>query len=208
VHGGHVHLQRWIVAGELALCLALVLGAALFIRTFVNLTKTDLGFTPSHVISIDARFPMYRTTARNRWQLLARDTSAVLQRLRSIPGIDAAAAVNHAPLSGTLVPVSVTLASETRERRAFYQNVTPGYFRVLGIPVIAGRDFTDADVSHLATSPIPDPRRREEGVAIVNETAARLFWPDGNVLGQMLSTSYDPGISGRRVVGCRDRVDG
>jgi putative ABC transport system permease protein len=194
-HGGDAQVQRWIVAGGLALCLTLVLGATLFIRTFVNLTKTNLGFTPSHVISIDARFPMYRTTERNRWQLLARDTSAVLQRLRSIAGVDAAAAVNNAPLSGTLVPVEVMLAGETRGRRAFYQNVTPGYFGTLDIPVIAGRDFNDADVSHLATSPVPDPRRREEGVVIVNETAARLFWPDGNALGQTLSTAYDPGIS-------------
>ncbi len=97
--------------------------------------------------------------------------------------------------------MNVTLDGEKRGRRAFYRNVTPDYFRTLRIQFIAGRDFTDTDISHLATSPVPDPRRREEGVVIVNESAARLFWPNESALGQLLSTEYDPGISGRRVVG-------
>ncbi len=101
-HGSHTRLQRVIVAGELALCLALVVGAMLFIRTFVSLTRTELGFNPAHVISIDARFPMYRTMQRNRWQLVAADTNSVLQRLRSTAGVEAVSAINHAPLSGTL----------------------------------------------------------------------------------------------------------
>jgi putative ABC transport system permease protein len=199
--GGHTYLQRLIVAGELALCLALVVGAMLFIRTFVGLRTLELGFNPAYVISIDARFPMYRTMVRNRWQLLATDTSSVLQRLRSTAGIDAVAAINHAPLSGTLVPVTVTLPGEQQNRRALYRNVTPDYFRTLGIQFVAGRDFTEGDISHLARSPIPDARVREEGAVIVNESAARLFWPNRTALGQLLSTEYDPGISGRRVVG-------
>ncbi len=200
-HRSHAHLQRLIVAGELALCLALVVGAMLFIRTLVGLNTVELGFNPAHVISLDARFPMYRTKERNRWQLLATDTNAVLQRLRSTAGVEAVSAINHAPLSGTLVPVNVTLPGEERGRRAFYRNVTPDYFRTLGIRFISGRDFTDADISHLARFPVPDPRRREEGVVIVNQSAAKFFWPNQNALGQRLSTDYDPGISGRRVIG-------
>ncbi|RPI51437.1 MAG: FtsX-like permease family protein [Acidobacteria bacterium] len=187
-HSGHMRLQRLIVAGELALCLVLVAGAILFIRTFASLATIELGFNPAHVISVDARFPIWRTTQRDRWQRLATDTTAVLQRLRSTSGVEAIAAINHAPLSGTLVPVRVTLPGETQGRRAFYRNVTPDYFRTLGIQFIAGRDFTDADISHLARSPEPDARRREEGVVIVNESAARLFWPDRTALGQLVST--------------------
>ena len=66
---------------------------------------------------------------------------------------------------------------------------------------MAGRDFADADISDLARLPDPNARRRREGVAIVNATAARMFWPGENPLGRLLSTEYDPGITARRVVG-------
>src|SRR5688572_19234237 len=198
---GHSRTQQAIVTMQLALCLVLVIGAMLFIRTFVRLSTIDLGFNPSHVISIDARFPMYRSMARNRWQLLATDTSAVLRRLKSTPGVDAASAINYAPLSGTTVPAQVTIHGYAGQQQAVYRNVTPGFFATLGIPFVAGRDFTEVDISDLARLPDPNPRRRSEGVAIVNATAARMFWPGENPLGRLLSTEYDPGISARRVVG-------
>jgi putative ABC transport system permease protein len=197
----HLRQQHLIITGELALCVALSIGAMLFVRTFVALSRVELGFDPAHVISIDARFPMFRTTGRNRWHLVAHDTSAMLQRLRTTPGLEAVSAINFPPLSGTLVPANVTLAGEKRSRLAFYRNVTTGYFRTLGIQLVAGRDFTDADISYLARSTVPDARVREEGVVIVNESAARFFWPNDTALGHTLSTEYDPGISGRRVIG-------
>jgi putative ABC transport system permease protein len=190
-----------VVAVQLALTLVLVVGSMLFIRTFVRLSTIDLGFNPSHVLSIDARFPMYRSMAPNRWQLLATDTSAVLRRLQSTPGVEAASAINHAPLSGTIVPAQVMVQGSSGQQQAVYRNITPGYFRTLGIALVAGRDFTDADIGDLARLPDPDARRRREGVAIVNATAASAFWPGRNAIGQILSTEYDPGISGRRVVG-------
>ena len=198
---GHSRAQEVVVAAQLAFCLVLVIGAMLFIQTFVRLSTIDLGFNPSHVISIDARFPMYRSMARNRWQLLAIDTNAVLRRLQSTPGVEAASAINHAPLSGTIVPAEITLRGSPGRQQAIYRNVTPGYFKTLGIALVTGRDFTDADISDLARLPDPNTRRRREGVAIVNATAARLFWPGGNALGQLLSTEYDPGITARRIVG-------
>jgi putative ABC transport system permease protein len=198
---GHSRTQQAVVAMQLALCLVLVIGAMLFIRTFVRLSTIDLGFNPSHVISIDARFPMYRSMARNRWQLLATDTSAVLRRLQSTSGVEAASAINHAPLSGTIVSAQVTVHRSPGRQQAVYRNVTPGYFATLGIAFVQGRDFTDTDISDLARLPDPSPRRRSEGVAIINATAARMFWPGENPIGRLLSTEYDPGISARRVVG-------
>jgi putative ABC transport system permease protein len=198
---GHSRTQQAIVSMQLALCLVLVIGAMLFIRTFVRLSTIDLGFNPAHVISIDARFPMYRSMARNRWQLLATDTSAVLRRLQSTPGVEAASATNYAPLSGTIVPAQVTIHGSAGQQQAVYRNVTPAFFATLGIPFVAGRDFTDADISDLARLPDPNAHRRSEGVAIINATAARMFWPGANPLGRLLSTQYDPGISARRVVG-------
>jgi putative ABC transport system permease protein len=206
---GDAQLQTLVIAGELALCLVLGVGAMLLIRTFVSLNTLELGFDPAHVISIDARFPMYRTMARNRWQLVAGDTTAVLARLRSVPDIEAVSAINHAPLSGTIVPAEVTLPGELGRQTAVYRNITPGYFATLGIPLVAGRDFRETDISDLARLPAPRPGVRREGVAIINETTARRFWPDGGALGRLLSTEYDPGISARRVIGiARDTRSG
>jgi predicted permease len=195
-------LQRMIVAGELATCLVLLVGAMLFIQTFVRLKAIDLGFDPEHVISIEARVPIYRTLARNRWQLLAADTTAVLQRLRSIPGVQAASTASDVPLSGTLLTTEVMLPGEPRSRPALYHAVSPDYFTTMGMTLVQGRDFTEDDASDLARLPDPAAATPREGAVIVNETTARAFWPAGNVLGQLLSTSLDArALSGRRVVG-------
>ena len=195
-------LQRMIVAGELAICLILLVGAMLFIQTFVRLQTIDLGFDPDHVISIDARVPIYRTLARNRWQLLAADTTAVLQRLRTIPGVQAASTASDVPLSGTLLTTEVTLPGEPRSRQAFYHAVSPDYFRTMGMTLVQGRDFTEDDASDLARLPDPAAAVPRQGAVIVNETTARAFWPAGNALGQFLSTSLDArGLNRRQVVG-------
>ena len=195
-------LPRTIVAGELAICLVLLVGAMLFVRTLVRLNALDLGFDPAQVISIETRIPIYRTRERNSWQLLAADTSAALQRLRAIPGVQAASATSDIPLSGNLLAAEISVAGDARPREAFYHRVSPDYFRTLGMTLISGRDFTDQDVSDLAR--LPDPRAAvpREGAAIVNETTARAFWRSGDALGQYLSTSFDArAISRRRVVG-------
>ena len=124
-HRSHRRLQR--VMSSSALCLALAVGAMLFIRTFVSLTNTELGFNPAHVISIDARFPMYRTMRQNRWQLWRGRYELGVATTSVDSGVEAASAIDRAPLSGTLVPVRVTLDGERAGRRAFYRNVTSGY---------------------------------------------------------------------------------
>jgi putative ABC transport system permease protein len=197
-----LRLQRIIVAGEIAACLVLMVGATLFIQTFARLHAVDLGFDPEHVIAIDARVPIYRTRSPDRWHRLAADTTAVLERLRSVPGVQAAGATRDLPLSGNLQTADITVGDEVQPRHAFYHLVSPGYFRVVGVPVLTGRDFTDEDAGNLAR--LPDARGSEprEGAVIVNETAARMFWPAGDALGQFLTTSFDVRmVSRRKVVG-------
>jgi hypothetical protein len=195
-------LQRLIVAGELAVCLVLLVGAMLFAQTFVRLRAVDLGFDPEHVVSVDTRVPLYRTLAPNRWQLLASDTEQALERIRSLPGVIAAAAASDLPLSGNLMTTEITLTGDPRTRQALYHRVSPGYFRTLGMTLVQGRDFTSEDMSDLAR--LPDPRAAvpRQGAVIVNETTARTFWPFGNAIGQFLSTSFDSrSVSRRQVVG-------
>jgi putative ABC transport system permease protein len=200
--GMDIRLQRLIVAGELAVCLVLLVGALLFAQTFVRLRAVDLGFDPEHVISVDTRVPMYRTLAPDRWQRLASDTAQALERMRSLPGVLAAAAASDLPLTGNLMATEITLAGDAPARQALYHRVSPDYFRTMGMTLAQGRDFTSEDMSDLAR--LPDPRAAvpRQGAAIVNETTARAFWPSGNAIGQFLSTSFDARpVSRRQVVG-------
>ncbi len=200
--GIDIRLQRLIVAGELAVCLVLLVGATLFAQTFVRLRSVDLGFDPEHVISVDTRVPIYRTLAPNRWQLLASDTEQALERMRSLPGVLAAAAASDLPLAGNVMTTEITLAGDSRTRQALYHRVSPDYFQTLGMTLVQGRDFTNEDMSDLAR--LPDPRAAvpRQGAVIVNETTARTFWPSGNAIGQFLSTSFDSRpVSRRQVVG-------
>lgn len=202
VTGSHLNarLQRVIVAGELAACLVLVLGALLFTQTFVRLNQRDLGFDPAHVISIDARMPLYRSLDPNRWQRLAADTTDALERLRRTPGVDAASATSDPPLTGNLLTTELSFPGESREGRALYHRVSPGYFRTLGMTLVQGRDFTNADASDLALLPDARAGKPRQGAVIVNETTARTYWPSGNALGQFLSTNYDARVVSRREV--------
>ena len=200
--GTDIRLQRLVVAGELAVCLVLLVGAMLFAQTFVRLRAVDLGFDPEHVISVDTRVPIYRTLAPDRWQLLASDTGHALERLRALPGVRAAAAASDLPLAGNLTTAEITLAGDSRPRQALYHRISPEYFRTLGMTIVQGRDFTKDDISDLAR--LPDPRAAvpRQGAVIVNETTARAFWPSGNAIGQFLSTSFDARpVSRRQVVG-------
>lgn len=195
-------LQRWVLASEFAVCLVLLVGAMLFARTFVNLRAVDLGFNPEHVISIETRVPLYQTLAPNRWQLLASQTTAALERVRAVPGVLAASAASGLPLSGNLTTTAVTLAGESQARKALYHRVSPDYFRTMGMTLVQGRDFTNEDMSDLARLPDPRAASPRQGAVIVNEATAKAFWPAGNAIGQFLSTSYDARpVSRRQVVG-------
>jgi putative ABC transport system permease protein len=85
-------------------------------------------------------------------------------------------------------------------RTATYHRISPGYFATLGVPLVTGRDFEDRDA--LREEQFVDLRRnRRDGALIVNETAARLLWPDTSPIGQHVSTGLDFAVSSRVIVG-------
>jgi putative ABC transport system permease protein len=198
----NIRAQRVIVAAELAICFVLLAGAMLFARTLIRLEAVDLGFDPNHVISIDARVPFFRTLAPDRWQRAASDIESALERLRALPGVQAAASTLDLPLDGNLTRTIITRPASSREYSAAYHNVSPDYFRTMGMTLVHGRDFTRDDAGALALSPDPRTAAPRAGAVILNETAARMLWPSSDALGQPLSTSFDARlIGGRRVVG-------
>jgi putative ABC transport system permease protein len=128
----------------------------------------------------------------------------LVERVAALPGIESAATSNDLPLAGGILRTDLTLhpgpaGADGEQRSVLFHRVSPGYFRTIGTPMLAGRDFVESDASSEAQLTSPRAPRRD-GAAIVNETAARLLRPDGHALEQFLSTSFDRSTTPRRRV--------
>jgi len=170
-----------LVVIEVAMALMLLVGAALLIRTSLVLRAVDAGFDASHVMTMRTSVAATRFETRAGIEALTRDAGA---RIRAVPGVESATAACCMPLE-TVWQLPFVVAGrppETLTRAgnlafngfAGWTFVAPGYFDVLSIPIIRGRDFTERD-----TAGAP-------GVVIINQEMARRFWPDGDPLNDRL----------------------
>ena len=172
---GAARLRTTLVAVEIALAVVLVIGAALLAQTLRHLTVVDPGFHPEGVVSMTVSLPATRYGADATVDVFYR---TLLARLRSLPRVRAAGAVQALPLSGntSVRPYSIDGAPMTRASPvAHYRIVTPGYLEAMRIPLRAGRAFTDEDT---ADHPL---------VAIVNETLRRQAWGTRNPVGARIT---------------------
>jgi len=175
--GSHNRVRRLLVVGEFALALALLAGAGLAMHSFWNLTRVDLGVRTDHLLSFNL------DQADGRFKDPAQiDTyyRQILNRIRAIPGVSAAAVVTGAPLLGTSdgMPFSVVggpVIDFAQRPGSPFQSVTPDYFKTFGIRVVRGRTFSDQDT---ATS---------VRVAMVNEEFVRQYLKGLDPLEQRLT---------------------
>jgi predicted permease len=169
-------LRRALVVAEVAASVALIAAALLLARSFTRLLSVDAGFNPEQVLTLRTSLPPARYPDSVS---MVRAYADVGRRLRELVGVRAAGGVTGLPLATTRGDWSVVLEGDAPTRRldraADWQVVTPGYFEALGIPLKAGRTFTDAD------------RADTLQVIVVNEAMARRFWPDQNPLGRRLT---------------------
>ncbi len=168
-------LRGSLAISEVALSVMLVIAAGLLIRSFWTLSHVDTGFRPDQILT--ARITPDQSFCEDAKRCLAfyRD---LVDRVRSSPGIGGAALVNTLPLGGRVAKRSFdledfTVASSSSTQPLFWLDVvTPDYFRVMGIPLVSGRWFNEAD---------------EAGgppVVVVYQTTARRFWPAGDAVGK------------------------
>jgi putative ABC transport system permease protein len=174
---GGARLTSGLIVLQIALSLMLVVAAGLLIRTFGHLLRVPLGFDSSRVLIVLVDTARAQVDAGARLPYFQRVADAVA----SVPGVARAAASMHIPLSAA--NQSAVLAQADRVESV----VGPGYFRVYGTPLVAGRDFGPED----AASAPP--------VAIVNQAYARKFFPDRNALGEIADKRTIVGISGDAV---------
>ena len=176
---GRQRLRGLLVAGEVALALMLLVGAGLLLKSFRRLQAVDPGFDPKGVLTMRINLPRARyTDGESR----ARFVGAVVEGVRELPGVRAAAFVTPVPFSFSNVSSDFEVEGRPappvgQEPSASYRGVTPDYFRAMNIPVLRGRQFTDQD-----------RRGGPTGVAIINEAVARRYFEGEDPLGKVLKS--------------------
>lgn len=181
-----------LAIGETALAVILLIGSALLIRTFIALRAVDPGFDPHQVLTFGT------SLAGTRFQTtpaVARLTHDGIERIDALPGVEAAAAATALPLQGSAgLPFDIVNRPLAHGAvRVGWTAISPDYFRVLRIPVVRGRAFTERD------------DRASPGVAMINQAMARKFWPGAEPIGQLvvIGKGYAPGFDEppRQIVG-------
>ena len=171
---GQNKMRAALVVTEVALALVLLIGSALFIRTWTNLQAVDPGWNPANVLSVRMSMTGDRFATSAGVADLVRNG---LERLESVPGIESASATCCIPLEGgfglPFVIVGRPLEGPSHGGGS-WATVSPGFFDVFRIALRSGRVFTDSD------------RAGAPGVAIINETMTEQFWPDGDPLSDRL----------------------
>jgi putative ABC transport system permease protein len=175
-------LRSGLVVLEIALALVVLIGATLLARSFNRLRSVNPGFEASNLLTVRLPFSGGRNAAPPRRVAFLH---AVMPRLAGLPGVRAVGVCNALPLTGLDVGVMFAVADRPapppdQRPMALTRSVTPDYFRVMGIPLLAGREFTDADTSD---SP---------AVAVIDQALARRLFPGASPLGGRLALDWSP----------------
>lgn len=169
---GRMRTGGLLVVSEFALAVVLLAGAGLFLRSLQEVERVDLGFRPDQVVTMRVRLP--DGTPMSRQNAFQDD---LLARFRALPGVRFAGGIkglfelDHPPLNSLRV-VEDKAPEYDRSRPLTWTTVSGDYFRAMGVPLVAGRYFSDRDA---ASSPL---------VAIVDEGMARRYWPNEDPLGK------------------------
>ncbi len=174
--GSSHRLRSSLVVFEFALSLVLLVGAGLLTRSFLSLVKTDPGFNPDHVLTMNLVLPSAKYKDKPARAAFYND---LVQRVRVQPGVESAAVVNYLPLGGANSSDSYLVEGEPEpapgdEVDGRYRVATPDYFRTMGISIVRGRGFTDQD------------KAGAPPVVMVNEAFVRKHWPNADPLGKRI----------------------
>lgn len=179
--GGQVRLRRTLVTAQIALGLVLVTASGLFLRTLANLRHAETGFRTDSLIHFNLNAGLAGYDRARSEALFGR----ILEDLRSLPGVSSATLAISPVLSNSRIGFSLEVEGYTHGEReantSFANAVAPGYFSMLGVPLVRGRDFAASDT---ATSP---------RVAIVNEVFVRKYFPDRDPLGRKIRLGWGLG---------------
>jgi predicted permease len=169
-----------LTIGQVALTFVLLAGSGLLLRSFLQVQAIDKGFRPASMVSMNLHLDGRYDTPQRQIAFYR----ALLQRINLLPGVEQASASRHVPLGGGQSLSTVEIPGFPYDEKTLFEsrNVSPHYFEALGIPVLEGRGFTDAD-----SNP-------SQPVIVISRSFARKYFPNGNALGQRIH------VTGQRVV--------
>jgi len=187
--GGH-RTRSILVVSEVALSLVLLVGAGLMIRSFQKLQGVNPGFDARNVLTMNAMVSRAKFSSPQQ-QINFFDR--VLQRIRTLPGVESAGVIDDLPLdnSGSHQPVAIEgrpVVPMSEQPEVDVRLISPGYMTALHVPILRGRDLHDTDS---AGRPY---------VILISESMARQFWPGDNPIGKRLTLTFYPDAV-REVVG-------
>nr|MBA3442546.1 ABC transporter permease [Pyrinomonadaceae bacterium] len=188
---GHNRVRSLLVVSEIALSLMLLVGAGLLIKSFMRLGEVHPGFNPENVLTMQLSLP---SAKYKEPQQKADFFRTLLERIRTLPGVESAGAVLSLPLGGTNFNVGRSFIREGRpmtteeSANAGYLVTTPDYFRTMQIPLRAGRSFTEQDTAQSGM------------VVLINETMRRRHFANENPMGKRITIWRDEKFA-REIVG-------
>jgi predicted permease len=173
---GHLRLREWLVVGQVAMALVLLVGAGLLLKSLSRMTTVDTGFDPHGVMTATVQLPENQYDTEEKQVAFYR---AVNEKLAALPGVISAAVAAPVPFTGydpgsSFAIEGRTLAPGDPGPHSGLGWVTPAYFQAMRIPLLKGRYFTDQD--RMGTQP----------VVIIDENLARQYWPNQDPIGQRL----------------------
>ena len=179
VAASHHRLRDALVVGEMALAVLLLIGSGLMIRSFVRYQGARIGFDPGHVLTFEISLPQQKYKEKTQQRIALQQ---VEQRLRTLPGVEAAGLVSTLPLAGTGWMSSYGIQGKQihPNPHSYFAFASPDYFKALHIQLLRGRVFQDSDGPD---SPL---------VALIDDKAARLYFGDQDPIGQHLANDNDP----------------
>jgi predicted permease len=175
-------LRGLLIASESALAVVLMVGAGLLLRTFWGLLQENPGFNPSRIVAANLYLPVPNNPDMDRYakpEILNSFVREAVRRVSAIPGVDLASMTTDLPVThlSRRRPVNIEDRPDESGKGLFSEitSVTPEYFKVLQASLVRGRYFTEDDDTG------------KQPVAIVDESAARTYWPDRDPIGRRLS---------------------
>ena len=187
-------LRSSLVIAEVASTLVLLVGAGLMIRSFYHLQQVNPGFSYEHLTSFSISLPAKKYTNEDQRSTFFR---RLTENLRTLPGVEAAAAASGLPLGNNGWQTSFVVDGQPMPERTQIPlmeacAVTPDYFRAMNIPLLHGRFFDDHDdrsfLSSQDLSKLSDTQKQMAGlnVAIIDEEFARRYWPNEEAVGKRI----------------------
>lgn len=194
---GLQRVRGLLVVTEIALAVVLLAGAGLMLRSLTRLQNTSPGFIADDVLHLEIN-PTYKRQEDYRVEFMSRHYQQLLQQVATVPGVVAVAANNDLPFVGQKpwyrgefsVP-GQSIEDQKHNPLVNYQAVSPDYFKVMQIPLLRGRAFTERDTVR------PD---RHRDVAVISQRLAERIWPNADPIGKRLNCA-DDGAGCAEVIG-------